>query len=519
MKPPPRKRSRPNRFLSKESEPKQGTKRNAGWLGWTMGERRVLLAELKKQRKNVEVNFVALQAKLPKRSVQQIERFVQFLKRSAVRRVVAQVKKQIQEEREAKVPVELWSEIAQKMAGSQEDAISSAFSQMLVIAATEPSSLQNSDPPRPLNVTPQFQFTSPMIPLRSMSRPQAEASPTCIDPKGDKCNQFSSSQTPSSLKFQGHKGSALASEAAASPSTVHVVSSSTLNKGPSSSTSSNGPVSDQQTDPRPLKQTDFGVDFEKIYHFLNAVHKQVKKPSLSAMESAVILDLLLSLPEELTLLNCNELLDHMRQVHAQLTAPVKKSNPPLNDREEDHTHVVQVCGDTPGTSLQDKMSINQNVGQPDQPVLSGASMAQKPTIPKGNPRSQGEGGTEYGQNSDRMQFISESEASVVTAVSGSEPAGGAQPMSMDSGNTHNPKVVREVLPGGFPLVPQTAQEFISTAGSTNATTVSQNSEKDHLDWEKAGMCPLNPFMIPLRLLVRSGSQLPEGSGAAEECQP
>ncbi|KAB5579360.1 hypothetical protein PHYPO_G00194160 [Pangasianodon hypophthalmus] len=44
--------------------------------------------------------------------------------------------------------MELWAEVAQKMAGVHEETISSAFSQMLVIAATEPCSLHYSDPPR-----------------------------------------------------------------------------------------------------------------------------------------------------------------------------------------------------------------------------------------------------------------------------------------------------------------------------------------------------------------------------------
>ncbi|KAJ8338247.1 hypothetical protein SKAU_G00372130 [Synaphobranchus kaupii] len=427
MKPPSRKRSAPRRFAPKLPEPKQRPKGCSGWFGWNLRERRVLLVQLKKQRNNAELDLVALQAKLPKRSIEQIESFVQFLKTCVGKKVFRMVNKLRREKESGKVPIELWTEMAQKMAGSQEGAISSAFSQMLVIAATEPCSLLNSDPPRPLGTPQQPPSKLKTVPLSPMARPPVQTSSTGINRTGHKSPQLSSSQTPERPNMNRQKSSLPSSTAGASPSIANLAccsqsslpnlaaatlpkntklkGGSTSNNSPSpksplpnhapaslsqasikhglttpkssqpaeqaaspdtrtstqgqehtSSTPSKDPISDQQTSSKTLKDKDFVVDFENIYRYLNAANKKADMPPLSAMESAVVLDLLLSLPEQIPLLNCVELQHHLHQVHDHLSAPVKK--PP------------QVGGDPPGTPLQGDISTIQEGGHCGQSVSS-----------------------------------------------------------------------------------------------------------------------------------------------------
>uniref|UniRef100_A0A667XRR7 snRNA-activating protein complex subunit 2 n=1 Tax=Myripristis murdjan TaxID=586833 RepID=A0A667XRR7_9TELE len=63
------------------------------------------------------------------------------------------------------------------------------------------------------------------------------------------------------------------------------------------------------------------VDFEKIYRYLSSIHMKDEECALTPMESAIVLDLLMSLPEELPKLDCNNLQRHMIQVYSGLSAP------------------------------------------------------------------------------------------------------------------------------------------------------------------------------------------------------
>lgn len=62
------------------------------------------------------------------------------------------------------------------------------------------------------------------------------------------------------------------------------------------------------------------VDFERIYRFLSGIQKPNEECCLTPMESAIVLDLLMSLPEQLPLLDCKKLHKHMIQVHRCLSA-------------------------------------------------------------------------------------------------------------------------------------------------------------------------------------------------------
>ncbi|KAK2489669.1 hypothetical protein MC885_009833 [Smutsia gigantea] len=65
----------------------------------------------------------------------------------------------------------------------------------------------------------------------------------------------------------------------------------------------------------------FSVDFEKIYKYLSSISRSYHGPELSAAESAVVLGLLMALPEELPRLPCAALVEHMTDTYLSLTAP------------------------------------------------------------------------------------------------------------------------------------------------------------------------------------------------------
>ncbi|XP_004484242.1 snRNA-activating protein complex subunit 2 [Dasypus novemcinctus] len=75
----------------------------------------------------------------------------------------------------------------------------------------------------------------------------------------------------------------------------------------------------------PCAEGDLTVDFEKIYKYLSSFCRRGPTPELSAAESAVVLDLLLSLPQELTHLPCTDLAEHLARMYLHLMAPQPSS--------------------------------------------------------------------------------------------------------------------------------------------------------------------------------------------------
>ncbi|XP_038595757.1 snRNA-activating protein complex subunit 2 isoform X2 [Tachyglossus aculeatus] len=73
----------------------------------------------------------------------------------------------------------------------------------------------------------------------------------------------------------------------------------------------------------PAVAGNFTVDFEKVYRYLFILARGGRKPELTPSESAVLLDLLMSLPEELSHLNCGGLESHMCQAYRDLVSPQK----------------------------------------------------------------------------------------------------------------------------------------------------------------------------------------------------
>ncbi|XP_043446125.1 snRNA-activating protein complex subunit 2 isoform X2 [Prionailurus bengalensis] len=222
MKPPQRRRAAPARYLGEVTGP----------AAWSPREKRQLLRLLQARQGQPEPDATELARELPGRS-----------------------------------EAEVWMDLAEKITGPLEEALTVAFSQVLTIAATEPVSLLHSKPPKPT---------------------QACGKQLLLSAPGGR--EDSSPETPET-------------------------------PGPAPKTSDPAPKAPSESLADPAAEGDLSVDFEKIYKYLSAISRSCQGPELSAAESAVVLDLLLALPEELPRLPCAALVKHMSDTYLRLTAP------------------------------------------------------------------------------------------------------------------------------------------------------------------------------------------------------
>ncbi|XP_076975684.1 snRNA-activating protein complex subunit 2 isoform X2 [Tamandua tetradactyla] len=262
MKPPQRRRAAPARYLGDATGP----------AAWSAREKRQLLRLLQARRGQPEPNAVELGRELPGRSEAEIRDFLQQLKGRVAREAIQRVRPGGPRgprcrEAQTPAPIEVWIDLAEKITGPLEEAVTAAFSQVFTIAATEPISLLNSKPSKPT------QARGKQL-LLSTTREQMVQAPEAPD--------------------------------------TSVVSGPTP-QAPSASLAG------------PSTEGDLTVDFEKIYKYLSSFSRSSPGPELSAAESAVVLDLLLSLPQELTRLPCTKLVEHMTGAYLRLMAPQPSS--------------------------------------------------------------------------------------------------------------------------------------------------------------------------------------------------
>ncbi|XP_051973641.1 snRNA-activating protein complex subunit 2 [Xyrauchen texanus] len=397
MKPPSRRRIEPSRFQLKATEPKQTVSVRSFCKGWNRKDQQIFLHGLKQQLNfESELDLTELQKRVPQHSLQEIEDLIKSLKSRVVQRVYLQVQNQRREERRAKVPIESWAELVQNISGSHEKTITSAFSQMLEIAATEPCSLMHSDPPHSITIQtaayasvhpvlirpkPNAQpwssllSTSPEVTVLPSQNPKTSSQPSGsgISPNISSSTILDSSDTSfnavdHTIKFQLDNASS-SSLLEANASKTPIPKSSHLTKSPSQLESeqkltefslvSTGPVSPSASlpskthSPAQLELSDQDclhrprvlkciVNFDKIYRFINDIDYKTCNSALTSMESAVLLDMLMCLPEELPLLDCKELQHHLLQLHAQLSKPVimPPSSSSINRTCFSHANIV-----------------------------------------------------------------------------------------------------------------------------------------------------------------------------------
>ncbi|KAL8178855.1 UNVERIFIED_CONTAM: hypothetical protein K2H54_057220 [Gekko kuhli] len=219
---------------------------------WTDREKRRLLKALRAQGEG-PLRPELLKKYLPSRDEVEILAFVQHLKERVAKEAVKAQYQSVKHQRQngpTPAPIEVWTELAEKLTGSLENSTATAFSQVLTVASSEPLSLLHSVPSKPVDAKTQ-QFPSP-----SADDERREDSQTVILPSN--------------------------------------------------------------AEQAPAEEQGFHVDFESIYKYLSMLSRGSKAPELSPGEAAVILDLLLSLPEELVSLDIKKLRSHMCKCYVEL---------------------------------------------------------------------------------------------------------------------------------------------------------------------------------------------------------
>ncbi|XP_029616452.1 snRNA-activating protein complex subunit 2 isoform X2 [Salmo trutta] len=596
MKPPSRARIQPTRYVNKKTE-KAVSKRKPKFActGWSRTEQQVLLRCLNKQNKMTggihgAIDLEALHEKLPKQSREEIQSQLESLMMRVLRAVVGQVKRQRSEQKAALKPIQLWAELAHDMAGALEEPITSAFAQMLVISATEPGSLTNSDPPRedylpkqqrsnfktipprPIptlkNPAPSGVSNSPIVfNIASTPQPPPAVSvpvsgvpttqPSTMNPGSGASNQRGRTTTPastvgaqpqpgcsnSSILSQIQEGSAVSPllsvpmpvqslSASSSGPTTTLQSQSVPQGGAHGQTMSNVPstqlavmsspapagVSKQQPSaaassirpqhpgagPRKSKHADENtprytglgsiVDFEKIYRFLSTVHVQSECFRLTPMESAIILDLLMSLPEELPHLDCARLQHHLLQVHERFSAPVPKVS-------QEGTGTGRPWSSAAG---------GEGTKAGDQRRQDGGTDGGAPLqIQQESQVGGGDGaisGIQDGRGSDGMECTSTNQCVAATVVPVNLVAGCSNSVAKDGAVPLQGSTEERAGTETFAPSQDNGQAQGQTPSTNDASAKSGTATQRKPDWEKAGLCPLNPFMVPLKLLARQQIQ-------------
>ncbi|XP_072232685.1 snRNA-activating protein complex subunit 2 isoform X2 [Leuresthes tenuis] len=369
MKPPPRTRSKPDRGACSEAAPL----RKVAWK-WGRVEQRKLLNGLKTLSRTAghqaDVDCTLLRKRVPTRSISEICAVVDSLKNKVISCANFKLQMRMMEEKKARKPIDEWTHMASTLTGTVEE--------MLIVASTEPCTLRNCDPPQvhrpptdnnpvgrtvPLRPMPhlpiQGEVPGAVCPLLLLETPARSKGPARSFPapsqvaREPNCKICPPLQQPFATAGPSPLTTAQTTtpfyQQDALPQTVSVNTppsspATSLTSAPSAVTTSCSAISscssNHPTLPLSTPTTRFGrtskyatkdsprtfgvkcvVDFERIYSFLSVIQKPDEDCYLTPMESAIVLDLLMSLPEELPLLDCNYLHNHLIQVYQCVSAP------------------------------------------------------------------------------------------------------------------------------------------------------------------------------------------------------
>ncbi|XP_067880005.1 snRNA-activating protein complex subunit 2 isoform X1 [Heterodontus francisci] len=265
MKPPVRARAAPRRYGVDLA--KQWMEIDSEIADWTVRDKRLLLRALMRQSASREPDLSSIERAVPGKNREEISAYLEGLRVRSIRSLtqrnyIQRLREKQHRQQQLRAPLQIWTELAEEATGKLGEAIATAFSQTLMIAATEPTSREHS---------------VPRIAVTDQTLNPAGGSDAGVLPGESIPETGSSSQT------------------AGDPVTQ---------LGPTS-------VQDPQAQDTP-------VDFGKIYKFLSATVRGVTLPQLSPFESAVVLDLLMTLPDQLQGLSCPELWSHMNRTYRQL---------------------------------------------------------------------------------------------------------------------------------------------------------------------------------------------------------
>ncbi|XP_060887416.1 snRNA-activating protein complex subunit 2 [Labrus mixtus] len=428
MKPPPRKRSKPER-----SAPPAPVK-------WQRPEHMKLLSGLKRQSRTTmgagDLDPRDLKKSVKTRSVQEIQSEVDSLKDKVISSASFEFERRRRQERKVKKPIELWTDMASSVTGSLEETINTAFAQMLVVSSTEPRTLRNCDPPsiqrqtsdqsRPVGRTvpprpifrrtplagvcppappllvlktpaptmgparrlpaPSKVFLVPLLQGEPSTKTGASAAPSCQT--AATASPQPASKTPVTLvtaPVTPSSDSAAGGTITQKPSEQHISSPPSSAPSPAASPSISSLISAPATKPTPpppsspaaalpaglgrscrLKEDSpriIGVkcvvDFERIYRYLSVILKPDEECHLTPMEGAIMLDLLMSLPEELPQLDCKELQKHLKQVYQSLSSPADSRT--ARDVLKDLQGQLSTPTESPAAPERDEPDTQQNL--------------------------------------------------------------------------------------------------------------------------------------------------------------
>uniref|UniRef100_A0A8C8ST39 Small nuclear RNA activating complex polypeptide 2 n=1 Tax=Pelusios castaneus TaxID=367368 RepID=A0A8C8ST39_9SAUR len=393
MKPPVRTRSAPTRY---ETGPT--AVHTAIRTPWTAQEKRHLIKALKAQAPQGELQAELLREYLPRRDEAEILAFIHRLKGRVAREAIrTEYRRCLEEHRDKKAevlaPIEVWTDLAEKLTDKLEETVTAAFSQVLTIAVTEPISLLHSIPQKLTRAAKKKVLTDPSS--------QQETSPPPSDAAGS--------------------GDVTAAEI------------------PGTSTAPGG------------EAEKFSVDFEKIYKYLSMLSKDMKVPELSPYESAVLLDLLMSLPEELSNLDYDRLKRHVHRSYKGLTA-----------RQPDG----RGKGSEPGTSVREQVT------------HTSSTSVDRERPPTSNP-----------------------------SVSCTAPANLTQPGHSQAGASNSGEQEQRTQETPLPSVSPGAAQHSAFCGSLPPPLHSPAAAVQKPVWKDLGICPLNLFLVPLELLARKEDSL------------
>ncbi|XP_050774595.1 snRNA-activating protein complex subunit 2 isoform X2 [Gopherus flavomarginatus] len=382
MKPPVRTRSAPTRYETGLPACHAPTR-----ASWTLREKRQLIKALKFQAPQGELQAALLREHLPRKSEAEILAFIHQLKGRVAREAIQMEYRRCREEqtrKEAEIlaPIEVWTDLAEKLTDKLEETVTAAFSQKLTRAAEK-------------KVLPD-------------SSSQRDASPA-------------------------HDDAARNGDAAPDPPAA----------AQSSSTS---------TDPGVHGELEkFSVDFEKIYKYLSMLSRDIKVPELSPCESAVVLDLLMSLPEELSNLDYDGLKSHMHRSYRALTAR-----------------------------------------QPD-----GSRKGSDPSSRAG----------ELAANTPSASVACEAPPTANLSVSCTAPAEPAQPSDNQERPSRSGECEQGTQETPQPSVSPSSAQHSASHGQLPPPLHSPAADAQKSVWKDLGICPLNLFLVPLELLARKGDSL------------
>ncbi|XP_043382992.1 snRNA-activating protein complex subunit 2 isoform X5 [Chelonia mydas] len=238
------------------------------------------------------------------------------------------------------------------------------------------------------------------------------------------------------------------SQHAASPAPDDAARNGDAAPGPPAAAPSSSTSTDSGVHEEPEK---FSVDFEKIYKYLSMLSRDIKVPELSPYESAVVLDLLMSLPEELSNLDYDGLKRHMHRSYRELTA-----------QQPDGSRKGSDPGASAGELATDLPSASIDCERPPTANLSVSC-----TLP-----------TELAQPSDNQKRPSRSG-------------------ECEQGTQETPQ----------PSVSPSPAQHSASHGQLPPPLHSAGIDAQKSVWKDLGICPLNLFLVPLELLARKGGSL------------